>query len=185
MGNYKMNRDKVERTVKKENDKVFAVTRTEMIEEDGLLKVRILESEVTDEKVNEYLSARDTEVKSYKRTEQELKDKFAKHKKQLEKDSNTREYLDFKNNFNTYETFEVILEKNLPLEILNEDTLKQFNTYKLNRNSMKNHYVTYTIERDLDSMKGQLDNFEFIWEEDKMFLEQMKQAKELLNGESR
>ena len=171
---------KVNRSVRVEEGKVFAVTKTEN-DNDGLIQIKTLENEMSLEYMDELVLDDDLQLSRYKKTETQNKEQISKIKTRLSEYSNKVEYIDYKKNFGKYECFEKLIELKFNIDLLNDEAKEEFNAYSIERDNFKEYYITYTEEQQLESLELNLIAFEDIWTEADLFRVQMKEVKELLN----
>lgn len=179
-------KDKITREVIKEDGKVFLVsTKVSDKSKDNreIKETTTIKSQATLDVLDEYEKDREEQYNNFKKQEKDTKDKIKSLEKDYKKHSNERGYKAYKKNYDQYEIYENFIENNTDVsKFLTGDSLKDFEKYKKNRDKYKNFYICMQQEKQLDMLYGNLEAFNDIWEEDKMFINQIKEARRLLNG---
>jgi len=174
----------VKRTAEKVEGKVFMITenKTNLSKDERIInKVEIITTEVNEDILKEYETDRKLQAQGFKTQEK----KNLKQLKQLEKDhkkySNERGYKQYLKNYDKYEMYEGFITNNTPVEsFLVGEGLDEFNKYVKVRDKYKNFYVTKQQETQMINCRNNIKSFKDIWEEDAMFINQIKEARKLL-----
>jgi len=178
-------KDKVERTVEKIGDKVYMHTvRVEDKSTDGrsIVITNVNRTEVDYDVLDEYEKDRADQYEGFKIQEDTNKSKLKSLENDYKKYSGERGYKQYKKNFQQYEIYEKFIEEGVNVDtFLSGDSLKDFNKYMKKRDLYKNFFVTMNIEVQMQMCNDNLKAFDDIWEEDEMFIQQIKQARKLLN----
>lgn len=175
-------KDKIIREVRVEEDKVFAVTRAEKINNDNRLTIKTLEEEMSLESIEAYLEEDKEQMERYSKQELENIEKIKEIELRLSELSEDQGYKNYKVNFKKYDLFEKLIELKLNPDILNEELKSDLKEYQELRDTKeyKNYYVTYTDEQGLNSLYENIEAYSDIKEERQLFLTQIEECRELL-----
>jgi len=176
--------NKVERTVEKIGDKVYMFTKRVEDKSKGNRLVEITtinKTEVDSDIIKEYETDRKEQFNNFKLQEKDTIKKLKDLSKDYKKHSGERGYIKYKKNFQTYEMYEKFIEQNIKVDsFLTGNGLKDFKDYEKKRDTYKNFFVTMQQEGQIELLKRNIEAFKDIWEEDKLFVKQIKDAKKLL-----
>ena len=178
-------KDNVTRTaIKNESGQVFLVTESiRDLSKNGrtITEESIITTEVNDYHLDEYEEDRQEQYEGFKNQEKDTKNRIKSLTKDIKKYSGERGYKAYKKNFEQFEIYENFIEQNVNVEaFMGDKQLKEFKKYEKKRDTYKNFYVTMQMEMQLEVLENNLKAFEDIWEEDKMFVKQIKEARKLL-----
>ncbi len=171
----------VERTVHKDDGKIWAETKTVSVNE-GLENIKTIKEELTLDKVKQYLKDGEEQMSNYLAQENKLKKTLKGIKARVAAYARKRAYITYKKNSPLYETFEMIAKHDMR-KLINNTHLKEFDNFIKTKKNYTDYYITLMEEAKIDEITDALTKYNDIRQENDMFVSQMTQAKKYLTKE--